>query len=173
MKQNENNKESLKLLTKEEVLTMLKDVKDPEIPPISVVDLGIVTGVDIASNNDLHITLTPTFAGCPALKIMEDLVHDRLVKDERVGDVSVKTSFDVTWTTDMITEEGKKALLKHGLAPPEKSAGYLELDVLSDTACPYCGSRNTELRSPFGPTLCRSLHYCKNCLQAFEGFKPV
>ncbi len=159
--------------TRDEILTILKEVKDPEIPPISIVDLGIVTGVDVSDNNDVHITLTPTFAGCPALKIMEDMVADRLKQVDNIGSVSVKTTFDVTWTTDLITEEGKRALLKHGLAPPKKNPGYMELDVLSDTPCPYCNSRNTELKSPFGPTLCRSLHYCNNCLQAFEGFKPV
>ena len=151
---------------------MLKDVKDPEIPPISIVDLGIVTGIKV-DGDDVHVTLTPTFAGCPALKIMEDLVAERLNMEPSIGEVTVKTTFETTWTTDMITEEGKKALLKHGLAPPIPKPGYMELDVLSDTECPYCKSKNTELKSPFGPTLCRSLHYCNNCKQAFEGFKPV
>ncbi|MCB9260916.1 MAG: phenylacetate-CoA oxygenase subunit PaaJ [Flavobacteriales bacterium] len=159
-------------MTETSILEWLQAVKDPEIPTISVVDLGIVTKVSINDDN-VEVTLTPTFAGCPALKILEKLVKDRLVEYVGIGNVEVKTNFETTWTTDMISEEGRKALLKHGLAPPKPHPGYLELDVLSDTPCPYCGSRNTELKSPFGPTLCRSLHYCNNCLQAFEGFKPV
>lgn len=159
-------------MTKEEVLETLKNVKDPEIPTISLVDLGIVTGVEVNSK-DVSIVLTPTFAGCPALKIMEDLVRDHLSSLSYFDKIDVKTTFDTQWTTDLITEEGRKALLKHGLAPPVRHEGALDLEVLSDTACPYCNSRNTELKSPFGPTLCRSLHYCNNCMQAFEGFKPV
>jgi ring-1,2-phenylacetyl-CoA epoxidase subunit PaaD len=90
-----------------------------------------------------------------------------------IPEASVTTSFAVQWNTNMISEKGLQALLKHGLAPPPKHDGYIELDVLSDTPCPLCGSRNTTLKSPFGPTLCRSLHYCNNCKNAFEGFKPV
>jgi ring-1,2-phenylacetyl-CoA epoxidase subunit PaaD len=156
-----------------DIRLILTEVKDPEIPPISIVDLGIVTKISVSETNDVHVTLTPTFAGCPALKIMEDLVKERLEKESDIGQVTVETSFETTWTTDLISDEGRKALLKHGLAPPKQNVGYMELDVLSDTPCPYCESRNTILKSPFGPTLCRSLHYCNNCLQAFEGFKPV
>lgn len=159
--------------TENDIRNLLKEVKDPEIPPISIVDLGIVTKIKVDENNDVHVTLTPTFAGCPALKIMEDLVKERLAKESDIGSITVITSFETTWTTDLISDEGREALLKHGLAPPKQNVGYMELDVLSDTPCPFCSSRNTTLKSPFGPTLCRSLHYCNNCLQAFEGFKPV
>jgi len=161
------------LYNESDIRNFLKEVKDPEIPPISIVDLGIVTKISVTDQNDVHVTLTPTFAGCPALKIMEDLVIERLQKLDDIGEVTVNTSFETTWTTDMISEDGRKALLQHGLAPPKQNVGYMELDVLSDTPCPYCSSINTMLKSPFGPTLCRSLHYCNNCKQAFEGFKPV
>lgn len=163
----------MKSVTSDDIRNFLKEVKDPEIPPISIVDLGIVTVIQVDDENNVDVTLTPTFAGCPALKNMEDMVKERLEKESDLGEITVKTTFETTWTTDLITEEGRKALLKHGLAPPKQNPGYLELDVLSDTPCPYCNSRNTELKSPFGPTLCRSLHYCNNCKQAFEGFKPV
>lgn len=159
--------------TPEQIRELLLEVKDPEIPAISIVDLGIVTQIDVDENNHVFVTLTPTFSGCPALKIMEQLVYDRLIKEDSIDEVSVKTTFEKPWNTDMISEAGRAALLRHGLAPPKKHDGYLELDVLSDTPCPYCASRNTTLKSPFGPTLCRSLHYCNNCMQAFEGFKPV
>jgi len=157
----------------ENIRNFLLEVKDPEIPAISIVDLGIVTDIKVDLNNNVDVTLTPTFAGCPALKIMEDLVHARITAEPEIGKVSVKTTFEKPWNSDMISEEGRAALLRHGLAPPSKNTGYLEMDVLSDTPCPFCNSRNTTLKSPFGPTLCRSLHYCNNCLQAFEGFKPV
>ncbi|MBI1308052.1 MAG: phenylacetate-CoA oxygenase subunit PaaJ [Bacteroidetes bacterium] len=151
---------------------ILLEVKDPEIPTISIVDLGIVTDIKV-DGDAVYVQLTPTFAGCPALKIMEQMVRDRLAQEPGIAKITVETTFDKQWNTDMITDAGREALLKHGLAPPKHHEGYLELDVLSDTPCPYCGSRNTTLKSPFGPTLCRSLHYCNNCLQAFEGFKPV
>lgn len=149
----------------------LETVMDPEIPKLSIVDLGIVTEI-IADETQAFVKLTPTFSGCPALKFIEDLVEQKLIE---IGykEPKVKTSFDVQWNTNMISEKGKIALKQHGLAPPPKTDGYIELDVLSDTPCPYCNSRNTILQSPFGPTLCRSIHYCNNCLQAFEGFKPV
>lgn len=159
-------------ITSDSVYALLEEVMDPEIPTISIVDMGIVTGVDVVSDTQVHVTLTPTFSGCPALKVMEELVIQRL-QAAGIPDASVTTSFAVQWNTNMISEKGLQALLKHGLAPPPKHDGYIELDVLSDTPCPLCGSRNTTLKSPFGPTLCRSLHYCNNCKNAFEGFKPV
>ncbi|MFN5250552.1 MAG: 1,2-phenylacetyl-CoA epoxidase subunit PaaD [Bacteroidia bacterium] len=159
-------------ITSDSVYTLLEEVMDPEIPTISIVDMGIVTGVDVVSDTQVHVTLTPTFSGCPALKVMEELVIQRL-HEAGIPEASVTTSFAVQWNTNMISEKGLQALLKHGLAPPPKHDGYIELDVLSDTPCPLCGSRNTTLKSPFGPTLCRSLHYCNNCKNAFEGFKPV
>ncbi len=159
-------------ITKEEVLKALEDVKDPEIPTISIVDLGIVTGVNVSENNFVSVTLTPTFSGCPALKIMETLVKERIEKLE-VSGVDVKTTFDVQWNTDMISAKGLEALKKHGLAPPEKHSGLVQIEILERVKCPHCGSRNTEMKTPFGPTLCRSMHYCNQCLNAFEQFKPV
>ena len=161
------------MVSKEEILDYLLEVKDPEIPTLSIVDLGIVTKVE-PSGNKLYVQLTPTFAGCPALKVIENDVRDKLI--EKLGDsmdVEVETSFETQWTTERLTDAGRQALLDHGLAPPEKGKKSIQLDVLSDVACPQCGSRNTELKSPFGATLCRTIHYCKNCLESFEAFKPV
>lgn len=154
------------------IKAILETVMDPEIPTLSIVDLGIVTGIVSENENQAHIKLTPTFSGCPALKILEKMVYDKLI-ESGFSDVQVVTSFDIQWNSNMISEKGLAALKKHGLAPPPKHDGYIELDVLSDTPCPLCNSRNTTLKSPFGPTLCRSLHYCNNCKNAFEGFKPV
>jgi ring-1,2-phenylacetyl-CoA epoxidase subunit PaaD len=159
-------------ISKDKILKALQDVRDPEIPTISIIDLGIVTGIKITHDNFISVTLTPTFAGCPALKVMENLVKERIEKLD-VSGVEVKTTFDVQWNTDMITEKGLAALKQHGLAPPEKHNGLIQIELLERVKCPYCGSKNTDLKTPFGPTLCRSIHYCNSCLQAFEQFKPV
>lgn len=155
-----------------EIRLLLEEVMDPEIPTLSIVDLGIVTKIEQDITGQVTVTLTPTFSGCPALRIMEDLVRSKLL-DHGFKDPLVRTSFETQWNSNMISEKGLIALKKHGLAPPPKHDGYIELDVLSDTPCPLCNSRNTTLQSPFGPTLCRSMHYCNNCKNAFEGFKPV
>lgn len=160
-------------ITPEYIRQELKQVKDPEIPTISIVDLGIVTGIEVLENNAIHVTLTPTFAGCPALRMMEDMVKEHLGAYPELGTITVETSFETTWTTDLISEEGHAAIKQHGLAPPIRSCANITMEVLEATKCPYCDSENTRMKSPFGPTLCRSLHYCDNCKQAFEGFKPV
>lgn len=164
----------IKELNSEElvVFNALSEVMDPEIPGLPITDLGIVTKVEV-SEKAAFVQLTPTFSGCPALKIIEDMVRAKVESLEQFAEVRVETSFETQWTTDLITDAGRKALKKHGLTPPPQNPGYIELDVLSDTACPFCDSQNTTLKSPFGPTLCRSLHYCNNCKQGFEGFKPV
>lgn len=160
-------------MTRDDVYQALHAVRDPEIPTISVVDMGIITDVDVRSDDDVHVTMTPTFVGCPAIDVMRRDVLDA-VKGLGVDHVTVDVTFDVPWSTNRLTEAGRAALLKHGLAPPEPFETLtLKLDVLNNVACPYCGSRDTDLKSPFGPTLCRSLHYCNSCRQAFEGFKPV
>ena len=161
------------MVSKEEILQALEDVKDPEIPTISIVELGIVTDVRVEADNSVYVMLTPTFAGCPALKIMETLVEKMLREINNIRNVEVKTTFDVQWNTNLITERGREMLKKHGLAPPPLHNGLVQIQILEHVKCPYCGSTNTELKTPFGPTLCRSLHYCSNCLQAFEQFKPV
>ncbi len=137
-----------------------------------MVDLGVITAVEVQDNDRVKVSMTPTFSGCPALRVMEDMVRDKL-HSLGIENVEVSTTFDIPWNTNRITDKGREMLKKHGLAPPPKINGYIELNVLSDVACPFCGSRNTSLESPFGPTLCRALHYCHNCLQAFEQFKPV
>ncbi|MBU3679650.1 MAG: phenylacetate-CoA oxygenase subunit PaaJ [Candidatus Kapabacteria bacterium] len=160
-------------MTKDDVLSALLAVRDPEIPTISVVDMGIITNVTVHSDDNVSVCMTPTFVGCPAIDVMRSDV-EQAVRELGVTTVEVSVTFDVPWTTNRLTEKGRAALLKHGLAPPEPYETLtLELDVLNNVACPYCGSRKTTLKSPFGPTLCRSLHYCNSCLQAFEGFKPI
>jgi ring-1,2-phenylacetyl-CoA epoxidase subunit PaaD len=150
----------------------LGDVKDPEIPTISLVELGVITGVEIADDGMVRVAMTPTFVGCPALDYMKRDVEERL-RALGIERFTVEVNLDVPWSSNRVTDEGRKRLLEHGLAPPPRFEGVLELTVLNEIACPFCGSRETTLQSPFGPTLCRTIYYCRNCSQAFEGFKPV
>ncbi len=159
-------------ISKEDILEALQEVKDPEIPTISVVDLGIISEVNVSDDNFVSVVMTPTFSGCPALKYMENMVKEQIEKMP-VSGVEVKTTFDKPWNTDMISEKGLEALKKHGLAAPRRHSELVQIDFLEKIECPHCGSKNTTLKSPFGPTLCRSLHYCNECLNAFEQFKPV
>lgn len=159
-------------MTSADVYAALQTVTDPEIPTISVVDMGIIVGVDVIDDDHVKVVMTPTFVGCPAIDVMRADVA-AAVKALGVGNVDVQVNFDVPWSTNRVTEKGRLALLKHGLAPPEPYTLELELTVLDHMKCPYCGSTNTDMKSPFGPTLCRSLHYCNACSQAFEAFKPV
>jgi ring-1,2-phenylacetyl-CoA epoxidase subunit PaaD len=159
-------------ITEQDVWKALEDVFDPEIPKLSVVDLGVITAVRVDEHNAAHVTMTPTFSGCPAVEMMRSDVAERL-KQLPLSRVTVDVSFEVPWDSNRISERGREVLQQSGFAPPPKHEGFIELQVLSNVACPYCGSRNTRLQSPFGPTLCRSIHYCDNCFQAFEQFKPV
>jgi ring-1,2-phenylacetyl-CoA epoxidase subunit PaaD len=158
--------------SQEEIWKALESVKDPEIPTLSMTDMGIITKVEVREDNSVYVEMTPTFTGCPAIKMMEGMVYDRL-KEAGVEKAEVKTTFDTPWNSNKLTPRGLMCLKKHGLAPPPKHEGEITEDLIAHAACPFCGSRNTEMKSPFGPTLCRSLHYCNNCLQAFEQFKPV
>lgn len=160
------------MLSEAQIWQALEVVKDPEIPTLSMVDMGIITKVEIRGDSDVFVEMTPTFSGCPAIKMMEGMVAERL-KEIGIEKVEVVTTFDKPWDSNKLTERGLMCLKKHGLAPPPKHKGEITQELLEHVACPFCGSKNTETKSPFGPTLCRSLHYCNNCLQAFEQFKPV
>lgn len=159
------------MLTREQIYHWLEDVKDPEIPVLSLVDLGVITQVDVHENT-AHIEMTPTFVGCPALDFMKEEIHEVLRK-KGVDNVSIEVSFRKPWTSDLISERGKEALKKFGLAPPPSRELFTELEVLEHAICPRCNSHDTELRNTFGPTLCRSIHYCNRCKEAFEQFKPL
>ncbi|MBS1536185.1 MAG: phenylacetate-CoA oxygenase subunit PaaJ [Bacteroidetes bacterium] len=155
--------------TIEHISNALHDVRDPEIPGISVIDLGVITKIDIKDEKIL-IQMTPTFVGCPAIQVMKEDVQKCL---SEFGEVIVTVNYDIPWDSNRITEEGLIALKKHGLAPPPRYELAFELDILENIACPHCGSTKTTLQTPFGPTLCRSIHYCNSCNQAFEQFKPL
>ena len=148
---------------------LLQEVKDPEIPHVSVLELGIIRSVREAEAG-LVVELMPTFLGCPAIELMQDQIRRHL---EPVGPVQVRLVRDEPWTSQRITETGREKLRLSGFAPPPRGDA-LELNVLEPrAACPYCGSSDTVLENPFGPTLCRAIHYCNACRQPFEQFKAV
>ncbi|GAB3336209.1 phenylacetate-CoA oxygenase subunit PaaJ [Marivirga atlantica] len=158
--------------TKEDILLLLDEVKDPEIPVISLVDLGVITDITIVGEH-VSVTMTPTFLGCPAIDYMKNDIADTLNK-HGITNNTVTVSLKDSWNSDKVTEKGRKALKEFGLAPPPVHNNLIEdLDIIEHAECPNCDSTNTTLKSPFGPTLCRSLHHCNNCGEAFESFKPI
>ena len=160
-------------LTVAAVRDALDDVSDPEIPAISIVDLGLVHEVAVDGGR-IRVELLPTFVGCPALDAIRDAVRERLAGLAPDHEADVAFSYAEPWTSDRITPAGREALRASGLGPPTPApavGALLALDV--PVACPYCGSRRTVLENAFGPTACRSIRYCTACRQPFEQFKPV
>ena len=152
-----------------EILAALESVKDPEIPVLSVVDLGIVKDIS-ADENQTRITITPTFVGCPAIDFMRNQIK-KAAEDAGYKNVEVIIDREHKWSTNDISERGKKLLQEFRISPPAKIKDEVELNDLQ-VSCPNCGSSNTTLNSLFGSTLCRALHYCFDCKQGFEAFKP-
>jgi ring-1,2-phenylacetyl-CoA epoxidase subunit PaaD len=159
-------------ITVEAVRTALAEVHDPEIPTISLVDLGIVHDIRVDSAA-IRVELLPTFVGCPALELIRAAVADRLAAFDRP--VEVAFTFAQPWTSDRITPAGREALRRSGFAPPPTSGAVgSPLVVLEPpVACPFCGSMRTRLENAFGPAQCRSIRYCPDCRQPFEQFKTI
>jgi ring-1,2-phenylacetyl-CoA epoxidase subunit PaaD len=161
-------------LDRDAILRVLDGVMDPEVPVLSVVELGVVRDVRI-EGDEVTVVLTPTYSGCPAMHVMEaDIV--RALRSAGVDSVRVKTVYAPAWTSDWIPEAAREKLRAYGIAPPGKVSGSdMILIPLTRkpvaTPCPYCGSYDTELRSEFGATACKSLHVCRSCRQPFEHFK--
>ena len=153
--------------TEAEVWDLLREVDDPEIPGLSVVDLGIIRQVR-SGEEGIDVEVMPTFIGCPALDLIRDSIQEKL--SALAGRVTVRVTFEEAWTTDRISERGREQLRRGGFAPPPRE-GLIELKPR--VKCPYCGSHNTHMENPFGPTLCRAIHYCDSCRQPFEGFKAL
>jgi ring-1,2-phenylacetyl-CoA epoxidase subunit PaaD len=148
-------------VTEARVRDVLGTVHDPEIPAVSIVDLGIVERVAVTSTS-IEVELLPTFVGCPALEVIRASVQEALAPLGR--ETSVEFTWRVPWTSDRITPAGRERLARSGFAPPADPA---------DVHCPYCGSDRVAMDSLFGPTQCRSLFYCRSCRQPFEAFKPI
>ena len=159
-------------ITEEYIFELLQEVKDPEIPVISVVDLGIIDEVNIAEDGTVSVGMTPTFAGCPAIDAMKADIEQVLAK-AGIEKVAVKVLYNKPWSSNKISPKGKELLRDFGLSPPPAFDGMLTLDVLQNAVCPNCGSNNSRMLSTFGPTACRAVHHCNNCKETFEQFKPL
>ena len=151
------------MVTADEVWAALDEIPDPEIPVVSLVDLGVIRSVDV-SDGRVHVEFTPTFLGCPALEFMKRAI------EEKVPEAEVEVVQDDSWSTDKITPAGREKLREAGFAPPAPRLVQLQSQV---HRCPYCGSTETRLENLFGPTPCRSLRYCESCRQPFEQFKTI
>lgn len=168
------------------VLAAIEDVADPEIPTVSVVELGMVERIEVRPDS-ISVELLPTFVGCPAVEVIREAVATRLSAFGRP--VSVTMTFSTPWTSDRISLAGREKLRRSGFAPPPHvsidahgmdGARGRSLPMLDDrlaqpaaVECPYCGSTETTLENIFGPTQCRSIRHCAACRQPFEAFKPV
>jgi ring-1,2-phenylacetyl-CoA epoxidase subunit PaaD len=163
------------VVTEQQVWDALAEIPDPEIPVISLVELGVVRDVEVEDGH-VRVEFTPTFLGCPALEVMRDAMLERITALGAEPEVRVIT--DDSWSTDRITPEGREKLRASGFAPPAprdpRSRGPQLVQLQSNAfRCPYCGSRDTALENIFGPTPCRSLRYCRSCRQPFEQFKTI
>lgn len=163
----------IKSFTPESIRTLLQEVKDPEVPVLSIEELGVLRDV-IWKDGQLDIIITPTYSGCPAMHAITDEIKTVLEKNG-INNYQIKMVYAPAWTTDWMSESAREKLREYGIAPPSQSTSdHLEA-LLSGKSkpviCPFCGSAETKLTSAFGSTACKALHYCHHCSQPFEEFK--
>ncbi len=158
------------MVTKEQVYHYLKEVFDPEIPVLTLVDLGVVREIEL-TDNACHVKISPTYSGCPAMKVMEEDIIEKL-SEKGLKNITVELVLSPAWTTDWITEEGREKLREYGIAPPEDE---VDKNVLFSkptvVPCPKCGSTNTKMISQFGSTACKAHYQCQDCLEPYDYFK--
>ncbi len=153
---------------------LLAAVEDPEIPALSIVDLGLVRFIEVGADGELEVGLSPTYVGCPATEVIRHSVADAL-RQGAVGHFKVTNILSPAWSSDWISALGRRKLLEYGIVPPDQSVSNMR-DVLRGVrrlACPRCQSLETELVSEFGSTPCKALHRCRSCLEPFEYFKCI
>ena len=163
-------------LTPAAVLEILHEVKDPEVPVIDVVELGVVRGA-VVEGDRVTVDITPTYSGCPAMRVIETEIEAAL-RRHGVAEVTVRTVFNPPWTTDWISSEAREKLREYGIAPPGPTGPEGPALVTlggppRSVACPYCGSKQTRQESEFGSTACKSIYTCQSCRQPFEHFKAI
>lgn len=165
------------MVKRTELLDLLRDVKDPELPMLDVVELGIVRDVEVEDGR-VRVDITPTYSGCPALQVIEREI-EATVRSAGFSDVTVTIVLFPPWTTDWVTPEAKEKLREAGIAPPRgvtSSGGIEELVGIrraeASIECPWCGSSDTVQKSEFGSTACKAIHFCNSCRQPFDHFKP-
>ena len=157
--------------SRDEILRWLGQVADPEIPVLSITDLGIVREVEVGER--ITVALSPTYSGCPATEVIENSVLDTL-REHGIEDVEIRRVLSPPWTTDWISAEGRDKLRQYGIAPPERGAGKRALlRGERNVACPRCGAQSTERVSEFGSTACKASYRCSECLEPFEYFKCI
>jgi ring-1,2-phenylacetyl-CoA epoxidase subunit PaaD len=151
-------------LSKEEIYLLLSGIPDPEIPVITIEELGVLRKVELTAGG-CDVTITPTYTGCPAMQMIEDQIKE-ILHAHGIELVNVRTTYSPAWTTDWITPEAKLKLKKYGISPPLPS-----MDTVAFIQCPNCNSFNTEIISEFGSTACKGLYRCNDCKEAFDYFK--
>lgn len=159
-------------MTIEKIYEILETVSDPEIPVLTILDLGIVRNVKLdADSGEVEVVITPTYSGCPAMDFIEVNIRAAL-EEAGISDAKITTTLSPAWTTDWLTKSGKAKLKEYGIAPPVGSADKLSLlGEKTAVECPRCGSTDTRLVSQFGSTACKALYQCKSCLEPFDYFK--
>lgn len=160
--------------TKEQVWEFLSEIPDPEIPVITIEELGVLREVEILTDK-VVITITPTYTGCPAMKLFEDEIISTL-KTKGIDHVEIKMVYSPAWTTDWMSEKAKEKLEAYGIAPPvdgSQDKGILFESGPKKVRCPQCKSTNTTLKSQFGSTACKALYSCNDCLEPFDYFKCI
>lgn len=158
------------MVNEAEIWELLEGVFDPEVPVLTVVDLGVVRSVKV-TDNSIHIVITPTYSGCPAMKVIEEDIL-ALLKEHGHENVTIELVLAPAWTTDWLSEKGRVKLKEYGIAPPadeiDKSVLFAKPPVI---ACPRCNSTNTKMISQFGSTACKAHYQCQDCLEPFDYFK--
>lgn len=160
----------------EKIWSLLEEVKDPEVPVLSIIDLGIVRQVKVIPEKngtaEVQLTITPTYSGCPALDVIQMDIRLKLI-EKGYRQVKISQSLSPAWTTDWMTEEGKQKLKDYGIAPPNPKQQFCKIEMFREEAvqCPRCNSYHTEMISQFGSTACKALYRCLDCHEAFDYFK--
>jgi ring-1,2-phenylacetyl-CoA epoxidase subunit PaaD len=160
------------VVNEQEIWQILQEVKDPEVPVLSVIDLGIVRSVLIDEDDKINITITPTYSGCPAMDVINMDIRLKLI-EKGYRNISITQSLSPAWTTDWMSEEGKRKLKEYGIAPPNPKQQFCKEEMFVEEAvqCPRCHSHHTQLISQFASTACKSMYRCLDCKEAFDYFK--
>lgn len=158
--------------TEQSLWHLLEAVKDPEVPVLSIIDLGVLRAVNIGPENKVTITITPTYSGCPAMDTISMDIRLKLM-EHGIRNAQIVQQLSPAWTTDWMTEAGKEKLKAYGIAPPNPRQQVCHPDLFATEAiqCPHCNSWHTELISQFGSTACKALYRCMDCREAFDYFK--
>lgn len=159
------------MATEQDIWRILEEVKDPEVPVLSVVDLGVVRTVSVQDDH-IDITITPTYSGCPAMDVISMDIRLKLL-EKGFKNIRVQQSLSPAWTTDWMSEAGRQKLKAFGIAPPNPKQQFCHTEMFAEEAvqCPHCGSYHTRLVSQFGSTACKAMYQCSDCKEAFDYFK--